>query len=300
MSFINWGGESPEQRAMRRALEEQALFEQVARLNQARNRGGNATFGGAGSGGQQSVEPTPVVYYLRAFDSGDDGESTEPWTSVSNLAELDAVFGPGGWSLVTFESIDLAVLAQIFSPETTYVFIDGSDHGAEELNVFLSETLSTIESWVDQGGKLFLNAAPNEGGNIPFGFGGVTLVYDSEGESTDSTNTIIADGQENHPIFVGPGDPGVVWTGNSFGHAIVSGEVVPLIVNPVPDAVCAELQWGAGTVIFGGMTITEFHDPQPQVTYLRQNIHSYLSGKSYTPLMGMKRSLRADGSRSSR
>ena len=48
MSYINWGSESPEQLAIRRQLEQQALYEQAVRVSQA--RAGNAV---AGSGGDQ-------------------------------------------------------------------------------------------------------------------------------------------------------------------------------------------------------------------------------------------------------
>jgi hypothetical protein len=47
MTLINWGSESPDQLAIRRRLEEQALYEQAVRMAQARNRAGNAV--GCGS-----------------------------------------------------------------------------------------------------------------------------------------------------------------------------------------------------------------------------------------------------------
>ena len=55
MSFINWGSESPEQLAMRRRLEEQAVYEQAARMAQARQKAGNAQAGVGG--GSLSVSP---------------------------------------------------------------------------------------------------------------------------------------------------------------------------------------------------------------------------------------------------
>jgi hypothetical protein len=48
MSFINWGGETPEQRALRAKLEQDALFEQAVRMANARN---SVQVGGVGSGG---------------------------------------------------------------------------------------------------------------------------------------------------------------------------------------------------------------------------------------------------------
>jgi len=53
MSYINWGSESPEQLAIRRQLEEQALYEQAVRATRARNRAGNAPGAAAGGGGDQ-------------------------------------------------------------------------------------------------------------------------------------------------------------------------------------------------------------------------------------------------------
>lgn len=55
MHFINWGLESPEQLAIRRRLEQEAIYEQAIRALQARNRAGNAP--GVGSG-RQVIENT--------------------------------------------------------------------------------------------------------------------------------------------------------------------------------------------------------------------------------------------------
>jgi len=280
MSFINWGSESPEQLRIRKLLEEQMLLEQAM-------QSAATAAAAAGSGG---IKKAPTVYYLRAFDSSGDDANTEPWDGTTNINELNAVFGENGWALNTFESVDPA---GVFAEGTTYVFIDGSDNGAEELATFLADNHEIIENWVYSGGNLFLNAAPNEGGNINLGFGGTTLIYADDVNNSDQVT--ISTGQESHPIFIGPGNCGDVWTGNSFAHAIIEGSITTLIVNPGEKIVCGEISWGDGKVIFGGMTVTEFHDPQPEATYLRMNIHSYLSGKSYTPQLGMRRSMMSSG-----
>lgn len=59
MSFINWGNSTPEQRAAQAKLEHDALYEQAVRMSQARNRGNNAMFGGAGGGGTPSQNNLP-------------------------------------------------------------------------------------------------------------------------------------------------------------------------------------------------------------------------------------------------
>ncbi len=53
MSFINWGNESAELRAIRERLEQEALHEQAVRMARARS---NSQFGGAGSGGSGPLD----------------------------------------------------------------------------------------------------------------------------------------------------------------------------------------------------------------------------------------------------
>jgi hypothetical protein len=61
MSFINWGNESPEQLAIRRQIEQQALFEQAARVRAM--RAGNSP-GVAGGSIQQEGLPTNVIEFV--------------------------------------------------------------------------------------------------------------------------------------------------------------------------------------------------------------------------------------------
>lgn len=275
MSFINWGNESPEQLRLRKQLEEQMLFEQAM-------QSAAVAAAAAGSG---KIIPSKSVYYLRAIDSSGGDGNTEPWDESNNPDEMNAVFGQAGWTLATFETLNPTV---VFKPETVYVFIDGSDGGAEQLAIFLDDNRSVIEDWVHAGGRLFLNAAPNIGGNIDFGFDGVILNYSDE--SAGSDDATIKLGAESHPIFNGPGDCGTDWTGGSFSHANLDGisPLAVLIVDPELYVICAEIEWGSGVVIFGAMTLTDFHDPQPEATYLRQNIHAYLGNTTYTPQLGLR------------
>lgn len=276
MSFINWGSEGPEQLKIRKQLEEQMLFEQAMQ---------SAATAAAAAAGSGAPITSKSVYYLRAIDSSGGDGNTEPWDEPTNLDEMNTVFGPTGWTLAKFETLNPAL---VFKPETVYIFIDGGDGGADQLAIFLDDNRSLIEDWVHAGGRLFLNAAPNVGGNIDFGFDGVTLNY--EGESTGSDDATIKLGAENHPIFVGPGECGTTWTGDAFSHANLIGlsPLSTLIVDPELYVICAEIQWGAGVVIFGTMTITGFHDPQPEAKYLRQNIHAYLGNTTYTPQLGLR------------
>ncbi len=201
----------------------------------------------------------------------------EPWTWApilnTNITEMDEVFGVDEWHSAYFDDVDPI---EAFGPSSCFIFLEGGDDHADELNAFLSDNISLIEDWVFAGGSLFLNAAPNEGGNIDFGFGGVTLIYPSftnTGTGVDLT----------HPIFNGPYTPvGSSWNGTYFGHSTIDGpDIIPLITNEVSDVVMAEKSWGAGKVIFGGMTVTSWHDPAPDAVNMRLNIMKYLASYAF-------------------
>ncbi len=199
----------------------------------------------------------------------------EPWTWApvlnTNITEMDNVFGVGGWNSAYFTTV---AVADAFGPDSKFVFLEGGDNHAIDLKDFLTPNLTTIENWVYNGGTLFLNAGPNEGGDINFGFGGTTLdyappFYDGAVEATDPT----------HPIFLGPYTPvGTSWTGNFFCHADVTGTCLTMLIDDGFNLynIACEKKWGAGTVIFGGMTTTGWHSPFTQARNLRQNIFSYL------------------------
>ncbi len=51
-------------------------------------------------------------------------------------------------------------------------------------------------------------------------------------------------------------------------------------MDPTDDAVLAELKWGAGTVLFGGMTTTNFHSPFPAALNLRANTLAYAAAQA--------------------
>ena len=199
----------------------------------------------------------------------------EPWGQTTNEAAMNQVFGTGAWTDARFESVDLTTLLTT----ATFLFLEGGDFTASELNSFLTANLSTLETWVNNGGRLFINAAPNEGGNINFGFGGVTLLYDGNilPNQAEAVNAL-------HPIFNGPFTPVVTsYTGTSFAHATLSGGGLTSLIlgseNGTPTgSVLGEKTWGSGLVLFGGMTTTNFHSPETEAANLRANILAYASG----------------------
>ena len=85
---------------------------------------------------------------------------------------MDAVFGVDEWTLGFFETIDVDA---VFSTATCFVWLEGGDAMANELETFLNSNYVAIQNWVASGGHLFLNSAPNEGDGMDYYFGDVSL-----------------------------------------------------------------------------------------------------------------------------
>jgi len=195
-----------------------------------------------------------------------------PWGSTSNEAAMSRVFGSSNWQDLRYETL---IPGALFTGATRCIFMEGSDVDATEMEAFLGTNIVAIQNWVSNGGSLFLNSAPNEDNGMSFGFG-ITLVYQ------DSTGTGLA-ALPTHQIFNGPFSPvGSSWTGNSFGHATVTGAgLTTLITNSLNGhIVLGEKSFGVGHVLFGGMTTDNFHSPQPEAANLRANILAYLDSLS--------------------
>jgi uncharacterized repeat protein (TIGR01451 family) len=220
----------------------------------------NASIGDGQGVGTIFTDDLPPDVYLRSTAGA-------PWGSMANETAMNRVFGSNNWQDLRYETVDPAGL---FTPATRFIFMEGSETTALEMQAFLSANLTAIENWVGTGGRLFLNAAPSEGSGMNFGFG-VSLFYSDNTSSASAADAL-------HPIFLGPFTPvGLSWTGGSFGHATVrGGDVTALVTNAFNgNAVLGQKRHGAGLVLFGGMTTDNFHSPQPEASNLRANILGY-------------------------
>lgn len=211
-------------------------------------------------------------YYLRSYLG-------EPWTQTneySNVGLMNAVFGIDGWTQGFMELIDIN---SVFNESVSIVVIDGSDDGALAFKNFLAINSTIIESWVYNGGRLFLNSAPNEGGDIDLGFENTILNYGPD----YITQVEFVD--ENHLILQGPEqDVLASYTGDYFAHAYISGDYIHTIIKDtsiLERPVLAEKFWGEGLVLFGSLTSTQWHIPLYESLNLKKNILHYL--ESYQP-----------------
>jgi len=188
-----------------------------------------------------------------------------PWGASNNEASMDGVFGTGNWSDLRYETVNTA---NLFSANNNFIYMEGGDSNADELETFITNNKSTMETWVSNGGRLLLNSAPNEGNGMDFGFG-VSLNY------SDLSSSVVAV-DASHEIFNGPfGSTGAAFTGSYFAHATVSGQnLTDLIVDSSHGrSVLSEMIFGNGLALFGGMTTLNFQNPNS--FELRQNIINY-------------------------
>lgn len=216
-----------------------------------------------------SVTPGPCatgVWYINS-NSGD------PWGSTSNQTSMNAAFS-NTWTQGYYQTINTAA---VFNQTTCLVFMEGGDANANDMNTYITANIAAMQNWVNAGGRLLLNAAPNQGGNMNWGFGGVLLNYAT---GPYSGSAYAAPGQSAHPIFNGPILPAGTgtYTGNWWCHGYVNGGgMTNLIVGTTPGASLGELAWGAGRVMAGSMTTPNWHLPVPNSQNLMTNILAYLS-----------------------
>jgi hypothetical protein len=209
-------------------------------------------------------------------------ESGEPWGSPTNQDAMNQTFGTN-WDREFFQTVDTGTgPGGLFSSDVRFIFLDGSDDGALALEAFLADHEDALRAFVEAGGRLLLNSAPNEGDGMSYD--GKQIVYGGE-TSTDSSHVVAADA--DHPIFNGPNTPvGTRFSGSSFGHALIQGEgLTPVILRTVgdepeadgdPDAVVlAQYCTGPGLTLLGGMTTTNWHSPEEEAANLRANILDY-------------------------
>jgi hypothetical protein len=216
----------------------------------------------ATGGGAAGPPPNGAKFYIRDAD---------PWGSAAFNTGLNAAFGVGNWTALTYAA---ATPATIFVPSTQFVYLEGSSGTETGQASYLAANLPLIEAWVNNGGRLLINRGPNTGGNTNFGFGGVTNNYNSP----QGTVNVAA----GHPIAAGPFTPAGVgpFTGGSYSHAHITGPGITPIITGGGVNVLAEKQWGAGLVLFGGYTAPSFHSPAPNAQNLFQNWMTYCATTS--------------------
>lgn len=217
-----------------------------------------------------SAHATSVAYISYA---------NEPWGLPGNVNALDDVFGAGNWDREQFAT---AAGNGVLTPGGyDFIFIDGGDGASVEFEAFVNANRAGLESFVSNGGSLFINAARWDATD-PFDLGfGVDLHidYSNDGNAVDP----------GHAIFAGPfGATGSSWNGSWFSHDSITGAgLTNLITDDNGDASLAEMAYGSGHVLFGGLTLPFFGE-HPSWTAgtgeLHRNILAYAAGQANAPI----------------
>lgn len=187
-----------------------------------------------------------------------------PWGQTFNITAMNNVYGTGNWTQANYNT----PASDIFDSSTNFVMLEGSDSNAIALNNFLLANNSIIEAWVYHGGRLFINAAPNIGGDINLGFDSTVLHAFDYSTTLNSVDT--ADS-----IFHMPYLPvAISYTGNYTSHAHLTGtDLDTLLTGSYPAYPrLASKSWGLGKVYFGCLTQPNWWQPQPQAPHLWYNI----------------------------
>ena len=222
-----------------------------------------------------TVVTTPNVYL--------HDEEGDPWERYgqTNDEAMSRVFGDD-WEEEFFQTVDTGTGAGgLFASSVRFIYLDGSDLGADELEAFLAAHEADLKAFTDRGGRLFLNSAPNEGDGMS---------YDGRQLLRDDWTFTVGPADASHPIFKGPFTPVAdVYTGISFGLAVWQGAgLTPLILGHQNDdsnapldpdrIVLAEYRNScAGLTLLGGMTTHNWHAPwaSGEAANLRGNMISY-------------------------
>ena len=197
-----------------------------------------------------------------------------PWNHQNYIIELNSAFGDA-WHELIYEEVDAN---KLFSDSYNYIYLEGTDNNANEMEDFLTANQQLMEDWVAAGNSLFLNAGPREGNGMSFGFGGVNLVTGSY-EDAFARKPIF-------PIFTGPRLPILTELSDdpySYG-AVIIPEIIPenmdttrVLVSTNGTDLVVKANWGDGQVLFGGLNLTGYGAPSIAKTNVKVNMHLYLS-----------------------
>lgn len=172
-------------------------------------------------------------------------DSSEPWGQAGGVNGMNQVFGAGNWTRLTFAN---ALASDAYGYDALY--LDGGAANTAGFQNFINANRAGLESYVANGGSLFLNAARWGGLNgFDLGFG-VRL------NNGGSSVAHITPGQAGNAIFAGTNSN---WVGSSFSHDYLTGAGLTALINDGAErAILAELSYGSGRVLFGGLTLAFF------------------------------------------
>lgn len=197
-----------------------------------------------------------------------------PWEERATVvAAMDLAFGSGGWT-DRDSPADSGFLAS-----ESFLYMEGGDGTTNEMESFLNAQSASILNWVSGGGRLLINAAPNQGDGLSFG--GLTLNYlTSIQKYCESLCTPV---DPSSAMFTGITTAS--FGGNYFSHGTVSGGTTEYIRNENGESLLSSIGLGAGAIFMGTMTTTNFHSVfGSEALQLRANILEFAATGTVDPV----------------
>ncbi|WP_438968822.1 HYR domain-containing protein, partial [Nonlabens sp.] len=197
--------------------------------------------------------------------------TTQPWSQNSLILGMNEIY-PSDYTHYFYNTVDAS---QVFVPGRSFVFVEGGNSDTSMMLNFLNSNMTLIESWVNNGGILFISAATNE--SFPSD-------QFSPGFGITSTRILISRSEPfnvNHPFYTDTEYTPIIaneYIGSFIAHNVLTGPGLDPIIkvsdqdgNAGAGNVFAEKTIGSGKVLFSGMTTPFFltnagWQPQPQMT----------------------------------
>jgi hypothetical protein len=132
---------------------------------------------------------------------------------------MDFAFSPGAWNVIHFE---FPPSYFVFKPSRYYVFLDGTSNPSA-LGAYLGDPY--VVTWLQNGGKLFVNLYQTGAGTFNLGVCGLTIDFGIPGAGDGSTTMP----QDTHPIF--SSETGTSWSSDpavTFGTGAIVGPACKL------------------------------------------------------------------------
>jgi hypothetical protein len=194
----------------------------------------------------------------------------DPWGTTTNDTAMDMVFGAGNWTKVNGYD------ASVFNT-SNFVFIEGGDWLSGAFGDFLNDHGSSFASFVQNGGRALVQAAPNDPRYNSYALpGGLTLngIDNWSYPHISAVGNVTAEGKA---AGLDRG-AGTSFSGNWFAHTNVVGGTC--LISGDNGCVTAFARSGLGQIAAGGETTSYWHQPQPGAMNLRANELRFAAGLS--------------------
>jgi len=198
--------------------------------------------------------------------------SNQPWGQTTNEDAMDNVFGSGNWGTIYYETSNPS---NVFNSSNYFIFMEGGDSSYDEFSAYMQANISTITSWVNNGGRLLIMVAPNNPLNSTYLALPGNIIIQSQAFYQSAASSAYATDISN-AIFSGPNTTAMNFTGDFFAHGYFSGDNVQAIMySNLNEIVLGQYVSGYGLMVYGTLTTDNFQLPQPAAHTLLENIISY-------------------------